>query len=379
MKALALLLLLAGAPARAADRTVAIRIYSLHKMQTLSLEPDGAVYVSGRRLDGEARLYARGGMVELDGALRAGPEKALKLAVRGGLWLSGKGVPRRRYTGEITVTHEKGTLKLIDRLPLETYLAGVVSGEAADLSQPEAYKAQAVAARTYTVKRINAHHAEGYNLCDSTHCQFYPGTGAISRLAGKAVEETSGRLLLYRGQPAAAFYHSACGGRTEDMTKVWPFEPKPYLVSVRDSPAAGRPYCSIAPGFRWKTKIYFTGLTRLARQAGWLAGDETASGLRVVARGRSGRAAELEISTGARRVRVSATDFYHGVGRRAGWKAVRSSYFKLLQGKDFVMLDGVGSGHGVGMCQWGAEGMARKGYDYKAILEHYYPGTVIAQ
>jgi stage II sporulation protein D len=76
-------------------------------------------------------------------------------------------------------------------------------------------------------------------------------------------------------------------------------------------------------------------------------------------------------------VKVSATDFYHGIGRRAGWLAVRSTSFRVLTAKEFVMLDGTGSGHGVGMCQWGAEGMGRKGFKYREILQHYYPGTEI--
>lgn len=377
MKALALVLLLAGTPALAADRAVAVRIYSLHKLKAINLETDGAVSAGGKAFSGRARAVVRGQLVALEGAAHAGPAKSIKLSVSGGLWFSGPGLPRRRHTGEIVISQDKGRLKIIDTVPMETYIAGVVSGEAQDLSQPEAYKAQAVAARTYTVKRIHAHSAEGYNLCDSTHCQLYTGTGAVSDKARKAAQDTRGELLTYLGQPAATFYHSICGGRTERMTSVWPFEHKPYLVSVRDGPPAGRPYCSIAPGFRWKTRIYFTGLTRLARQAGWLRQDETADGLRVTARGRSGRAEYVEITAGGRKVNVPATEFYHGIGRRAGWNAVKSSYFKVLQGRDFVLLDGVGYGHGVGMCQWGAEGMARKGYGYRDILKHYYPGTEI--
>lgn len=339
------------------------------------VEPaNGGIVAGGRTIGGRRRVSARGSAVVLEGASAAGPSKSLRFT--GALWLSGKGLPRRLYRGELVVTAQKNLLKIINNVPLETYLAGVVSGEAGDLSHPEAYKAQAVTARTYTVKHLRNHAGEGYNMCDSTHCQLYTGLGEVSARARAASEATLGEMLLYKGEPAAAFYHSVCGGRTEDMTYVWPYEYKPYLVSVRDGPP-GLPYCSIAPGFRWKTRIYFTGLTRLARRAGWLVADEEASGLRISAWGVSGRAAELEIQTQRRKVRVPATDFYHGVGRRAGWQAVRSSYFKLLPGRDYVLLDGIGSGHGVGMCQWGAEGMARKGFKYRQVLRHYYPGTEV--
>lgn len=375
MKSLLLLLVLFQAGAYAGERPVDIRLYSLHKISSVNLEPAGAGVLAGdRQLKGPARITSRGQTVALEGALKAGPSKTIKISAGEGLWLSGPGLPRRLYTGELLFSVAKNRLKIINSVPLETYIAGVVTGEAGDLSHIETYKAQAVAARTYTVKLLKNHIGEGYNLCDSTHCQLYSGLGAISPKARAAADATSGEFLLYKGQPASTFYHSVCGGRTETMTYVWPYEHKPYLISVRDGPP-GNPYCSIAPRFKWKTKIYYSGLTRLSRQAGWILPDEVSRGLRISAWGASGRAAELEIYTQRRRVRVSATDFFHGIGRRAGWQAVRSSFFKILSGKDYVMLDGVGNGHGVGMCQWGAEGMARKGFKYRDILKHYYTGT----
>ncbi|MHB0997576.1 MAG: SpoIID/LytB domain-containing protein [Elusimicrobiales bacterium] len=376
MNPLPLLLLLAALPAAAAARTADIRIYSLHKITSINLEPAGDAFLDGHRL-GKSRVAVRGALVALEGRPKPVSAKVLKVRAGGaGVWLSGPGLPRRLYAGELSFSASRGRLKIINTVPLETYLAGVVSAEASDLSHPEAFKAQAVAARTYTLKHYRAHSGEGYSLCDSTHCQYYTGAAGVSARARAAVEATSGELLVYKGAPAETYYHSVCGGRTETMTYVWPHAHKPYLVSVKDGPV-GRPYCAIAPRFYWKTKIYFTGLTRLGRQAGWLVSDEEARGLRVSARGASGRAAELEIYTQRRRVKVQATEFYHGIGRRAGWNAVRSTNFRLIQGGDHVLLDGKGNGHGVGLCQWGAEGMARKGFKYRDILRHYYPGTEI--
>lgn len=375
MNLLLLLLLLAPGQAAAQDPQAEIRVYSLHKLQSVTLEPETpGSHAAGHPLRDKAVVNARGALVALEGGHKAAASK--KITAGGGVWLSGRALPRRLYKGTLAFTAEKGRLRIINTIPLEQYIASVVSGEASDLSHPEAYRAQAVAARTYTLKHYRAHSGEGYSLCDSTHCQLYTGAAAISPKAAAAALATRGQILMYKGAPAETYYHSACGGHTENMTHVWPFDSKPYLVSVKDGPV-GRPYCSIAPGFRWKTKIYYTGLTRLARQIRWILPDETAQGLKITARGESGRAATLEIQTQRRRVKVSATDFYHGIGRRAGWNAVRSSWFTLMQGRDYVFLDGVGSGHGVGLCQWGAEGMARHGFKYKDILKHYYPGTEI--
>jgi stage II sporulation protein D len=372
---LLLLLLLAAGPAVAGAPEPEVRVYSLHSISAINLEPEnGTSRADGQPLTGKASIRAKGSLVTLEGKHRTGQEKTI--TAKGGIWLSGAGLPRRLYHGTLSFTARKGRLMIINTVPLEHYISSVVTGEASDLSQLEAYKAQAVAARTYTLKHSRNHYGEGYRLCDSTHCQLYTGAARISTRALIAAESTRGQILVYRGAPAETYYHSVCGGRTATMNYVWPFDHKSYLVSVKDGPVS-KPYCSIAPRFRWKTKIYYTGLTRLSRKVRWILPDEEAQGLKISAWGESGRAAELEIQTQRRRVKVSATDFYHGIGRRAGWNAVRSSWFRILQGRDYVLLDGVGNGHGVGLCQWGAEGMARLGFKYRDILKHYYPGTEI--
>lgn len=374
---LLLLLLLCATPAEAKSVLAEVRVYSLHRLTSINISPEGGkAYAAGRPLTGKATVSVNGSYVVLKGPGRSTRHKFLTAG--GAIWLSGKRRPRRLYKGTLRFTVRKGRLLIINTVPLEEYIASVVSGEVSDLRNQEAYKAQAVAARTYTVKHVNNHAREGYRLCDSTHCQLYTGSGAINPKARAAAEATRGEILLYRGRPAETYYHAACGGRTAQMSSVWPFAQKPYLVSVKDGPAA-KPYCSIAPAFHWKTRIYFTGLTRLARAAGWIVRDEVARGLRISSWGPSGRAEALEIRTQRRPVTVSATDFYHGIGRRAGWRAVRSSWYKILQGGDYVLLDGIGSGHGVGMCQWGAEGMGRHGFTYREILRHYYPGTEIGK
>ncbi|MDA8130047.1 MAG: SpoIID/LytB domain-containing protein [Elusimicrobia bacterium] len=372
---LLLCLLLTASAAQAAPRAAQVRVYSLYKLKSLDLEPEGpASQAAGAHLAAKASVAVHGSLVAFKGKGRSSSQK--RITASGGIWLSGPALPRRLYRGELSFSAKNGRLVVINEAPLEEYIASVVSGEVSDLSDPEAYKAQAVAARTYTRMHDTNHSGEGYSLCDSTHCQLYTGSASVRAKARAAAEATRGQILTYKGVPAETYYHAICGGKTADMTSVWPFESKPYLVSVKDGPAS-RPYCSIAPGFLWKTKIYFTGLTRLARQAGWIVRDENATGLRITAWGPSGRAEKLEIRTQRRKVSVSATDFYHGIGRRAGWRAVRSSWFSIHQGKDYVFLDGRGSGHGVGMCQWGAEGMGRKGFTYREILKHYYPGTEI--
>lgn len=369
-------------PMRVFSQELLIRAYATYKLKTVNGNANqGEITFKGQKIRGEMSFSVSGKDVSatFNGEKLTSPSLSINAGGKG-LYLYGKDAPKRLYRGPITFSVDSlGHLKIINRVQTEEYLPGVLTGEIGDLKQLEAFKAQAVTARTYTLTLKNNHIKEGYNLCDSPHCQVYYGLDKIKPKAAEAVQKTKGVILTYKGKPAATFYHASCGGYTEDMTNVWNRnKPLPYLVSVRDGDNPRKPYCAIAPKLHWKTKIYFTGLTRIARNCGWITPQEEAAGIRIYKGGEmSGRAHELELYTRERRMRISATDFYHCVGRQETWKAVKSCNFKIIQGKGYVILDGKGSGHGVGMCQWGAEGMARHGFNYKQILYHYYPGTVL--
>ena len=354
-----------------------ILLYSVGRPSAVTLTPEqGKVFVNNSALKAPALIEAKGSLVSVKGF--SPPARTVRVDLSDeGAWLSGGLTTKRLYKGLLEISAEKGRLKMINTVPLKEYIASVVSAEAGDLSQTEAFKAQAVAARTYALKHMNNHLKDGYNMCDSTHCQFFSGFGAVRPIAQAAADQTGGEVITYHGRLAEIYYHSICGGRTEDMSRVWPFEFKPYLVSVADGPE-NRPYCSIAPAFKWKTRISLKALTGMARALKWIMPGENVTKMAVLDRGPSKRALTLEFSTEKRRVKISATNFYHGVGRRAGWNAIRSALFYLYSGKDYVVLEGKGNGHGVGMCQWGAEGMARQGFKYRDILRHYYPGTDIS-
>ena len=373
-----LLILLLPACASAQDR-VSVGIYHGRPVTRLTLAPHASGQVTAERalLRGNVALTASGGLVRCKERKALDGRKSVNLsAYGGGVWLSGPGLPRRLHKGDITITARGGRLRVTAMVPIEIYLQGVVSYEARDLSRPEAFKAQAVAARTYALSKAQSHSREGFNLCDTPHCQFYAGFADINPVAARAVMQTAGEIITYKGKTISAFYHSACGGFTEGISAVWPYEDKPYLKSVQDGPAA-RPYCSPATGFRWKKKLTFSSLERALKSGGWLKNGENISSVAVRGHGKSGRPLKLAVHAGGRVVEVSTSDFYHAVGRTLGWTAMPGNLFELYSGKDYIMLDGKGAGHGVGMCQWGAEGMARKGFKYWEILEHYYPGTRI--
>lgn len=277
----------------------------------------------------------------------------------------------RDFYGNLNISAHNGKLKIINSIDLEKYLESVVSAEVHDLKNYEAYKAQAVVSRTYTLASIERHKYEGFNLCDSTHCQLYNGYGDINQEAAKAVHETRGEILEYKGRPIWAFYHSICGGKTDKASEIWYDDAdKDYLQSVTDGPIA-KPYCSGAYGYRWKTKINYKKFENFAQKRIFKS-QIPFMGIRIISRTPGGRAAFIEFSSINYSKTISGSDFYHLAGRYFGWDAIRSTLFSISTDSKYVIFQGKGHGHGVGMCQHGADAMAGLGYTYDQILRHYY-------
>jgi stage II sporulation protein D len=254
-------------------------------------------------------------------------------------------------------------------LPLERYVAGVLGGESGVFRSKEALKAQAVAARTYALRLRGRHSSEGFDFCATTHCQRVDLRAVTPRLQS-AADETAGELLWFEGKLAFASYSGDCGGRTEDARAVWPDLAAPYLISHPD------PYCTRAGVSAWR----------------WLAtGPEIAAALvrsqlraprnieRIVVASRTaaGRARTLTLSGGSEQVQISAGSFRLALGRGIGWDTLRNDLYDVALRNGRFVFEGSGAGHGVGLCQRGADQMGVDGRSYREILAFYYPGTSI--
>ncbi|MBK9517869.1 MAG: SpoIID/LytB domain-containing protein [Anaeromyxobacter sp.] len=254
-------------------------------------------------------------------------------------------------------------LTVIEELPLDDYVAGVLSGELPRSFPPEAQKAQAVAARSYAlIRKIEAEAAgRGWHLGAGVLSQVYAGA-APNPVARAAADATRGEVLVSGNEPVEAFFHAACGGATEGGLAALGRD-LPYLASV----PCGR--CNGAPGARWK-------LTRsgaeLARAVGLAS---PVSAVRVLERSPSGRAARVELAAGGRTVTLAAAD----LRQRLGYGALASLAFEVSARRGGFTFEGRGQGHGAGLCQWGAAGLARQGKDYLEILAHYYPGARVVK
>jgi len=287
----------------------------------------------------------------------------------------------------------RGTLTLATRLPLERYLEGVVPGEIGPLSDSlvEAGRAQAVAARSYSLFYKGRRGTEGFDLFATVEDQFYSPIESERPLATHCVQSTRGLVALSDGLPIRANYCSTCGGVTAEAWEAWPTTPFDYLVSHADA-ESGRDWCAASPLYRWREEWSANEFEANLAKFGPPNGVPLPSGgvgdlvdVRVVARSRSARVWWLEVETTTGVMRVHA-HMLRQVLRRGGTpnSILRSNLFKIGVLRDprtlralAVVASGSGSGHGVGLCQTGALGMARSGKRGEAIVRHYYPGAAL--
>jgi stage II sporulation protein D len=252
-------------------------------------------------------------------------------------------------------------------VPLERYVAAVLAGEGGVLRSDAARKALAVAARTYAVRLRGRHSAEGFDFCDTTHCQR-ADLDAVTPAIAATVAQTSGELVWFQGAPAFTPYSRDCGGRTEDAGELWPDQTAPYLRSQPD------PYCLRAGSRPWQWSVDPMQVTAALLRSG-LRAPRVLDRVEIVQRTPSGRARTLSLTGAGDAVRISAGSFHAAVGRDLGWNTVQSERYEVRSAGGRLVFQGSGSGHGVGLCQRGADQMGVEGRDYREILAFYYPGT----
>ena len=270
----------------------------------------------------------------------------------------------KRYRGTIEIVRDKSSLLLINELNLEDYLVGLINQEISSRWPMEAVKAQAVVARTYALYQKKNRKYPTYDLESTVTSQVYSGIESEDELARQAVKETEGEAAYYNGEMIQALYHSSCGGNTEAALEVWGKE-IPYLKSIKD------PHCTEAPNYFWQYKIDLNGLRdRLRRFNSGIGKIESVS---ILKRSSSGRVTRISISHSKGSFVLEGKDFREALG----FENLRSTDFTVKIKGDSVYLAGSGGGHGVGMCQWGAKGMAEEGKSYIDILKWYYPGVTI--
>jgi stage II sporulation protein D len=360
-----------------------VRLSSLGSPRRLVVRATGGLRaanaVTGEAMDvgdGPITIAAAGG------DLRAGASQAPALRLEAETLTVEIGALKRTYPGALVLSGGAGGIRLSNECSLESYTEGVLASECPALFHPEAIKAMAVAARSYSYRK--AFLGKG-DLCDGTHCQVYRGIDGVRPSIHEAVQATEGLCALYQGEVIDAVYSSDCGGCTEANEDAWKgSKPLAYLRPVEDAPEPhGEAYCAVNRSHAWKLV-----LTRARLQA-LLGKRDAAAGLEILDRSESGRARRLQLSAAPKnaacpeeaesRPSVPSRVFTGEEWRRAlGLSAVKSLKFEVRETETGVVLEGAGWGHGVGLCQFGANGMARQGATFREILKHYYTGVEVA-
>ena len=246
-------------------------------------------------------------------------------------------------------------------LPLEVYVARVLAGEGEPRAASAAQQALAIAIRTYAMANLDRHGRDGYDLCDTTHCQVPRPATPASRRAALA---TAGTMLTWRGAAAAVFYSASCGGRSEEASQIWPGVHLPYLTSHADDVHRDDP--------PWAVELRLRDVQQALGRAGF-AGDRLRD-LSIESRNESGRVSRLHLK-GLKPDTIAGDQFRAAVGA----VALRSTAFSLTRHGDRVAFTGRGFGHGVGLCVIGAGHRATRGESVTAILAQYYPGLALAR
>lgn len=320
------------------------------------------------------------------------------------------------YRGQVEFLRQSGSdMTVINVLPMEEYLYGVIPNEMEAYSNPEALKAQAVAARTYSYVSINKHISLGFNLCPTTDCHVYKGLSSESPITNKAVDDTKDMVVTYNGKLAETVYFSSSGGRTEDAANVWGNN-IPYLVSVEDKYESGKSY-----KYNWEMSFTVDEISQKLKSQN----IGTVTGIEITKHTSSGRPVEIvvkgtakpegilitkdrcrtflslysqwyDITTDAdinikvnnqvvttqlsnlKVVTATGQTTYNNPGQKVtvvGADGTTSTVSASPTKYNFI--NGKGWGHSVGMSQEGAKGMANAGFTYEQILTHYYSGTKI--
>ncbi len=281
----------------------------------------------------------------------------LSLTASGDVVVGGVG----SFPGAVRLAWTPDEILVINDVPMERYLQGVVSSEVPNSWSVEAKKAQAVAARSYALAR--RHQQVGPFAVESSTADQVYRQGMLDPGAVQAVTATRGQVLSQGGSLVVAYYHSTCAGHTESAAAVWPER------GAIDDWSVACPHCGDSPNMAWQHTMSLAEVAAAVRREN--PELDTITSLQLLGRTGASRVRGVSLTGSAGTLMLTGNEFR----RIFGYTKVRSTWFDMEQAQGGLQLSGQGSGHGVGMCQWGAQGMARQGTVYAEILGFYYGGA----
>jgi len=339
------------------SREVELSIHGIYRLRDM---PSGKVIGRGNYLAySKVRLLAHGILM----GLNVYPSKRLTIepARDASIIIDG-----RPFRGQVTFIRTLDNhITVVNNINVEDYIKGVLKHEVSHHWPMEALKAQAVAARTYALYSINPSD-KPYDVTNDIYSQVYGGRDSENYRTDLAVDYTRGQVLTYNNQIIPAYYHATCGGMTEDARELWNVPDMPPLKGVPCS------FCQNSPHLHWKKNFRLKDIQDALNFHGYKAG--TIKDISIVDRDRSDRIDHLKITQkNGQELIIRGKDFRDLMGPNV----INSNNYEIVMKGYYVDLIGIGWGHGVGMCQWGALGMALQQFNYRQILSYYYPQSAL--
>ncbi len=357
------------------ESTVTVRLFSTHIGREVTFSPLGSrntlrfcLQCSPITIDTPAILKQINGQLHMMGETAGSPHKQVEFM----------GTFRVRIEGSSEVETAAGRwivngtttgLRILLTTSTEGYVIAALNGEAAADEPLESLKTMAVVARTFALTNAHRHAAEGFDFCDSTHCQALRFASARPEVE-EAVRATTGETLWDGAHRAEAYATQHCGGEAEDAASVWPALHASYLHAHPD------PYCLRRSSASWHTDISVAQLARILREQHWKVPEQIET-IHISKRTPTGRVQMLEVLGQQTRAEISASSLHFAIDRAMGWNQLRSDRYQITLNNDVVHFEGKGYGHGVGLCQTGSFEMAAECRNYREILAFYFPGTRI--
>lgn len=351
-------------------QTVRVRLWYLRPPQEVKLQADAGLAKVRKCANCAESALTTLTLRAVGARIQIGVTKdlATEVSVSGLYQIVTPGAPPLKADFPVEIRASEGRLVVTASMPMDEYIAGVLAGETGNFKSDETLRAMAVTARTYAMHFGSRHAVDGFDFCDSTHCQNLR-LGDVTPRLRKIVESTASEILWYDGEPAATYYHANCGGMTEDGRYILGNNEQraPYLKQHSDT------YCLRSGSNQWRSEVTKQELQRALAAEGVNVPGHLRS-VSVLQRTASGRVEFLTV-TGSQSVTVPGLAFRTAIGRNIGWERLKSNWYDVHVESDRIVFHGRGSGHGVGLCQVGAEVMGEEGRSYREILSFYYPGT----
>ncbi len=273
-------------------------------------------------------------------------------------------VNKHSFRGQVVLIRSADDrISVVNTINIEDYVKGVLYHEVSHHWPIEVIKAQAVATRTYALYSIN--NSKDYDVTNDIYSQVYGGRNSERYRTGLAVERTASQILSFEGKILPAYFHACCGGMTQDASVLW---------KINVAPLKGVPcvFCKDAPHMNWKNNMRLKVIQDLLNTKGYKMG--LIKEISVKQRDRSNRVVSLDvIGRGNEQLTIKADELRELLGPNT----LKSNNYDIEMKGYYVDFIGHGWGHGVGMCQWGARGMAMQQFSYNQILNYYYPGAQI--